>query len=83
LVGLDPALARRQNALLHSLGLLGPPPAVAVDEVVAALGYDKKVQAGRLRWVLLRALGDPLVTADVPPDLARQVIQKLLEGALT
>ncbi len=83
LVGLDPALARRQNALLHSLGLLGPPPAVAVDEVVAALGYDKKVQAGRLRWVLLRALGDPQVTADVPPDLARQVIQKLLEGALT
>lgn len=83
LVGLDPALARRQNALLHSLGLLGPLPAVAVDEVVAALGYDKKVQAGRLRWVLLRALGDPLVTADVPPDLARQVIKKLLEGALT
>ena len=83
LVGLDPALARRQNALLHSLGLLGPLPAVTVDEVVAALGYDKKVQAGRLRWVLLRALGDPQVTADVPPDLARQVIQKLLEGALT
>jgi 3-dehydroquinate synthase len=30
------------------------------------MGLDKKVESGRIRFVLLRGIGEALVTADVP-----------------
>jgi 3-dehydroquinate synthetase len=80
---LDAEIVRRQNRALRAVGLLGALPAVREDDVIGALGYDKKVHAGRLRWVLLRALGDPLISADVPPSLVREVVHDLLSGTLS
>ncbi len=38
------------------------------------MSHDKKVLAGAIRFVLLRALGDAFVTADVPMAELRSVL---------
>ncbi|MEZ5459084.1 MAG: hypothetical protein R3E65_07190 [Steroidobacteraceae bacterium] len=71
--GLMPAEhAMRVHALLRRTGLpveaRDVPGAAALD----AMRIDKKVQSGRIRFVLLRGIGASLVTADYPePALAR------------
>ena len=45
--------------------------ALGAERYLAPMGHDKKSSAGAIRFVLLRALGDAFVTADVPAaDLA-------------
>lgn len=58
----------RIRALVAALGLPTTPPAIGVDEFMAAMSIDKKVVTGRIRLVLLRAIGDAVVTADFPQD---------------
>ena len=43
-------------------------PPLGADRYLALMSHDKKVVAGAIRFVLLRALGAAFVTADVPPD---------------
>jgi 3-dehydroquinate synthase len=62
----------RLQHLLERVGLPvkidGVPPGVALEH----MRIDKKVQGGRMRLVLLRAIGDSFVTADYPePALQR------------
>ncbi|MFL6602827.1 MAG: 3-dehydroquinate synthase [Steroidobacteraceae bacterium] len=56
----------RLRRLLERVGLpvriSGVPPGVALEH----MKIDKKVQSGRMRLVLLRAIGDSFVTADYP-----------------
>ena len=54
----------RLRKLLERAGLPTRPPAIAADDMLAAMGMDKKVQQKQLRFVLLRALGDAIVTGD-------------------
>jgi 3-dehydroquinate synthase len=54
-----------------------PPPDLAPARFLELMGQDKKVQAGRLRLVLLRALGEAVVTADFAPA----ALQATLDGA--
>lgn len=42
---------------------------VARDDLMASMRHDKKVKNGKVRYVLLRAIGDPYITADVPPQV--------------
>ena len=48
------------------------------DALIALMAQDKKVQAGRMRFILARAIGDSFVTADVP----RETLAALLDEAL-
>ena len=59
---------RRIRALLESAGLPVSPPPVGAAALREAMQLDKKVQHGRLRLVLLRAIGEAHVTADFPPE---------------
>lgn len=66
--GLAAEDARRLVTLLSNLGLptdLGDSP-LAVDDMIEAMGMDKKVSDGRLKFVLARSLGDVWVSDDVP-----------------
>jgi 3-dehydroquinate synthase len=65
----DKALAGRIGNLLERAGLPTRPPAIAAPDLLAAMGMDKKVQQKRLRFVLLRGLGEAFVTSDY--DAAR------------
>ncbi len=71
------AAAARIEALLERSGLPIRPPELAPADLLAAMGMDKKVQGKRLRFVLLRELGDAFVTSDY--DAAR--LDALLEAA--
>ena len=69
---IEAAQVQRLRQLLERVGLPvkidGVPPGVALEH----MRIDKKVQSGRMRLVLLRAIGDSFVTADYPePALQR------------
>jgi len=64
LSGIEAGEFTRLRDLLAAAGLPVDPPAVAGDTLRQAMQLDKKVQANRLRFVLLRALGDAYVTSD-------------------
>jgi 3-dehydroquinate synthase len=71
------ALAERQRALLERFGLVLSAPGVDRSRVLAAMKIDKKVDARAIRWVLLEALGQPVVRRDVPDDLAAATVREL------
>ena len=61
---LPPADIDRLRHLLASAGLPITPPPLGGATLWQAMQLDKKVEAGRVRLILLRALGDAWVTAD-------------------
>jgi len=50
------------------------------DGLLALMGQDKKVQAGKLRFILARAIGDSFVASDVDPAVVKTVLQEALRG---
>ncbi|MBI3973256.1 MAG: 3-dehydroquinate synthase [Chloroflexi bacterium] len=79
----DQALAGRIEA---SLRLDGLPvrfdrTKATPEQVLAAAASDKKAQGARLRWILIRGLGDPEIVTDVPPELVLDVLEWLSEPA--
>ncbi|MCH8849864.1 MAG: 3-dehydroquinate synthase, partial [Chloroflexi bacterium] len=79
-LGVTPeAAVKRQRAVLDRFGLPTSRPGLNADAVFAAMALDKKVEAGKLRWVLLEDIGRASVHSDVPDELVRDVV----EGVLT
>ncbi|HAL41879.1 MAG TPA: 3-dehydroquinate synthase [Gammaproteobacteria bacterium] len=66
--GLDQAQAHRQTALIQKLGLPVSLSGKSLEQsaFIAAMGMDKKVVDGRMRFILARSLGDVFVADDVP-----------------
>ncbi len=56
----------RLRALLHRVGLPIAAKDVSPEEALEHMKIDKKVKAGRMRFVLLKRIGAALVTADYP-----------------
>jgi 3-dehydroquinate synthase len=72
----DLAAVERQTRLLHAYGLpTAVPQGVDPDQVLNLALRDKKVRAGRVRWVLPTALGEATVRDDVPEALVREVAE--------
>jgi shikimate kinase/3-dehydroquinate synthase len=62
-----PGLAGRVESLVSGVGLATSlPTAMPVGALVEALHRDKKRRGDTLRFVLLRDVGDPMITEDVP-----------------
>ena len=59
---------RRLRALIARARLPVTPPAIAPQRFLELMAVDKKAARGRIRFVLLRALGDAFLTDDVPED---------------
>jgi 3-dehydroquinate synthase len=64
-------LARRQEALLRALNLPVDTPKLDHDEILRVMQRDKKVQHGRLRFVLPDRIGHVVLVGDVPEDAVR------------
>lgn len=76
------SLVTRLETILARLSLPTRIPSnLALDGLLAAMRVDKKRARGQLRFVLLRAVGDVFVTADVPLEQVRQTTAALLTGA--
>jgi 3-dehydroquinate synthase len=70
----------RQKALLERFGLTTTFSGVDIERLLQAMELDKKVRGKKVRWVLLRGIGQPVVRDDVPREVAMGVIRKLLQG---
>ncbi|OFE13643.1 3-dehydroquinate synthase [Pseudohongiella acticola] len=67
--------ASRARDLVARAGLpVCPPPEMTADQFMSLMSVDKKVQAGKVRFILLRGLGDAVVESDIDPDLLRQTL---------
>ena len=62
---LDADDGNRLRALIEAAGLPVAPPKVGAAKMLDVMQTDKKAKAGRLRFVLLSALGSAYVTDDV------------------
>jgi 3-dehydroquinate synthase len=50
------------------------------DALMTLMAQDKKVQRGRLTFILLEAIGRAVIARDVEPSLVRDFVQTRLEG---
>ena len=74
----DASFTDRLRALLQAFGLPVEPPKLDSQQVLDTMMHDKKVQDGRLRFVLPSRLGEVELVEDVAPAH----IQAVMEGNL-
>ena len=74
---------KRQIDLLKAYGLAtDAPPGVDLSGIQAALAVDKKVSAGRTRWILCDGIGSGRLRDDVSADVSDAVLGAFLAGEL-
>ena len=71
---LSEADVARTRALIKAAGLPDVAPDLGVDTWLDYMGHDKKVESGKMRFVLLKKLGEAVITADVPTDVLTGVL---------
>ncbi len=72
--------ALRQHKLLQALHLPIRCPAIDIEFVMEKMQHDKKVRAGRTRWVLPTNIGHAEVFDDIPLDSVRNAIATVCSG---
>jgi 3-dehydroquinate synthase len=71
---IDATLTKRQKDLLESFGLPTALPEVSHEELIELMYHDKKVERGKLRFVLPSRLGHVEVVRDVSSDDIRTAL---------
>jgi 3-dehydroquinate synthase len=72
---LGAADAQRVRSVVERAGLPTRIPGVSPELVLEHMRIDKKVQGGRIRLVLLRAIGAALLSADYPQSALQDTLQ--------
>ncbi|HUT95914.1 MAG TPA: 3-dehydroquinate synthase [Thermoguttaceae bacterium] len=70
----DAELTARQHKLLSALGLPTEVPRLDADRILRSMMHDKKVQHGRLRFVLPDSVGHVELVGDVDPEDVRAAL---------
>lgn len=70
----DEKFVQRQRNLQSALKLPLETPDVSTDELLAAMQRDKKVEHGKLRFVLPTKMGHVELVGDVPREAARKAL---------
>ena len=74
----DPRLPQRLESLLQQLGLpVRLPEGLAMESLAPLMQRDKKVEAGRIRWVLPVRAGEVALTPEVPPEAVARALNSL------
>jgi 3-dehydroquinate synthase len=63
----------RIRSLFQRAGLPADAPALGAEKYLQLMGLDKKVVGGKMRFVLLKAIGRAVVS-EAPPELLRQTV---------
>ncbi|MBC53127.1 MAG: 3-dehydroquinate synthase [Gammaproteobacteria bacterium] len=67
--------AARARALIARAGLpVCPPPGISAEQFMSLMSVDKKVQSGKVRFILLRRLGDAVIESDIDTALLQQTL---------
>jgi len=77
-IGTQEVTRIRQLFERAGLPVIGPPLGSLVYEQL--MGLDKKVEGGKIRFVLLKAIGDARVTAEVPGELLRETLKACVKN---
>jgi shikimate kinase/3-dehydroquinate synthase len=70
----------RIRSLFERAGLPVAAPDLGVEKDLEIMGLDKKVEGGKMRFVLLRQVGHAVVYGDVPEELLRQTLEACVHG---
>ena len=62
---------RRITGVLARAGLPVARPDLGFDRYLELMGHDKKIEGGKIRFVLLRGIGNGEILGDVPPSALR------------
>ena len=82
-LGLLPgAEVARQQQMLRAYGLPTHANKIPKAEVLSATFRDKKSSGGRRRWVLLKSLGQAIVSSDVPDNIIDYALNQVIHGDL-
>jgi 3-dehydroquinate synthase len=67
--------AWRARALIERAGLpVCPPAEMTAQQFLDLMAVDKKVQSGKIRFVLMRAIGDAVIESAIAPELLQQTL---------
>jgi len=81
LAGLSPQEGAWGRQLIRNIGLARRLPRLDLQLVLSALALDKKRQADRVVFVLLKRLGEPVIQEDVPLGMINEaLVQEVLGG---
>jgi 3-dehydroquinate synthase len=69
----------RQRTLLQAIGLPVACPGVDGEAILAAMQHDKKVRAGRTRWILPTRIGQAQMYSDIPVETVRATIANVCQ----
>lgn len=69
----------RISKLFKRAGLPVTAPDLGVDKYLELMGLDKKVEGGKMRFVLLKQIGHAVVYGEVPTSLLRQTLQACVQ----
>ena len=72
---LSEADVARTRDLIRAAGLPDVAPDLGVETYLDFMGHDKKVESGKLRFVLLKKLGEATVTSDLPPHALHETLR--------
>ncbi len=71
---LDQNELTRLKGGIQRAGLPTEIPSLKVKEIIQAMEHDKKILGGKIRFVLLKSIGDVFITDEVSPSLIEQVL---------
>ena len=60
--------------MIRAAGLSDVAPDLGLETWLDYMGHDKKVESGKLRFVLLKKLGEAVITGDVSRDVLSDVL---------
>ena len=73
---LDPSELNRQNTLLQNAGLPIQIPRIQPENFLEAMYFDKKINHGKLKLILIERLGKVTMRTDIPDNEVLAAIEK-------
>lgn len=78
---IDDAAQARIRSLIARCGLpVAAPAEITIERWLELMAVDKKVQGGQMRLVLLRGIGQAVVTSEFDPELLRATLKSCREA---
>jgi len=77
---ITPGDVARVRRILQQARLPVVAPDLGAEKYLEFMGLDKKVEGGKIRFVLLKKLGQAVVEGNVPPELLRQTLDACIHA---